>query len=136
MTQPIHTGPKGPTGVEASASEAVAGTHETGEAGGPSFEEVMASRARGTEAVAGDHLEVIVDEVVTEMMAGHIGGPAEAFDRVVERLVDRHFANLPSAVRERMSAEVREALTTDPHLFLEVEELLGEALERKMGGEG
>jgi len=138
MSHPIQNGPGGPTGPGATGAEVVSHTSELAEAGelrGPSFAEAVA-RAEEPAAVATAQLDAIVDEVVTELMAGRIGGPAEAFGEVVQRLVDRRFEGLAPEARGRMTEDVREALTSDPYLFLEVEELLGEALERRMGGQG
>lgn len=73
-------------------------------------------------------LDETIHAVAAELRDGHLGGPADALEAVIERTVVAQTRALDPATQKTMAAQIREVLLEDPFLVLEIESLIAEAL--------
>ncbi|MEO1268426.1 MAG: hypothetical protein AAFX99_10020 [Myxococcota bacterium] len=128
MINRIKGGPPGPDAVEATeATQATEGTEAV-----PGFDAVMSQHevsAVQELSTADPAVMGVIDGVASDLKTGALATPDAALEAVVERLVDVRFEHLDPSVRRQMSDDLREVLLDDPFFVLEVEELIGHALE-------
>jgi hypothetical protein len=82
-----------------------------------------ASAARATQPTARVHQMAAIADIGKALQAGQIT-PRAALDRVVERIVARRLGPTgPAAVREKLSAALRQTLEDDPMLAAKIRAL-------------
>jgi hypothetical protein len=125
MSNPIDSssGATGPQGTsEAGATEDAGSVEEAADA----FRAAVEGAVAAPELSPMDGLTM---EIAGQMQAGELD-PHQAAELLLEGMVEQRFAALDPTARRAMAVDVRTALMDDSYFMMEVDQLLGAALER------